>query len=348
MLTEACRRKASDLILTVGQPPQLKLNGRLVSFVSEKLTPDYLVSLMDAFLTDDQQKQLAGSSSVDFSRGYPGLSRFRFHIFRQRGALALVARVIPHDIPRLESLGLPVEIMQRFALQPSGLLLFTGPTGSGKSTTMASIIQYMNETRSAHVICLEDPIEFLHQHQCCTIEQREVVTDTPSFMEALRDVFREAPDVVMVGEMRDWETMALTLKLAETGHLVMATLHTADACQAISRIVHAFPSDHQQQVYLQLSMVLHGVVAQQLVPLADGSGRVMCHEILLATPAVRNMIREQQQHQLYTAVQTGREDGMNTMNDMLVQLVRSGRVTVTDAHSRSPRSEELKRLLEKI
>ena len=348
MLFLAYERKASDLILTVGQPAQLKIHGQMESLEGAKLTHGDMENLLEALLTEDQRKHFAKAYSVDFSRGYPGVSRFRFHAFRQRGAAALVARVIPHDIPRLETLGLPAALMKNFALQPSGLILFTGPTGSGKSTTMAAIIQHMNASRSAHVICLEDPIEFLHQHAQCTVEQREIGTDTPSFNAALRDVFREAPDVVMVGEMRDWETMALTLKLAETGHLVFGTLHTHDAVQTISRIVHSFPIDSQQQVYVQLSSVLTGVIAQQLLPRADKRGRIMCCELLVATDAVRNLIREGQQHQVYSVLQTGREAGMCTMNEMLLRHVQAGLVQRDVALAYSMRTEELRRMLTSV
>ncbi len=348
MLAGAYSRGASDLILTVGQPPQIKLHGALVSLYESKLRADELAGIVEELLNDSQQAELARAQRVDFSSGYAGLSRFRFHVFRQRGTPALVARVIPHDIPGLDSLGLPVEVLKRFAKQPSGLVLFTGPTGSGKSTSMASVIQYINQTRSTHVICLEDPIEFLHNHKYSTIEQREIGTDTPSFSEALRDVFREAPDVVMVGEMRDWETMAQTLKLAETGHLVFGTLHTHDAVQTVSRIVHSFPIESQQQVYVQLSSVLSGVVAQQLLPRADKQGRIMCFELLVVTDAVRNLIREGQQHQIYSVLQTGRESGMCTMNEMLLRHTQAGLIDQNVAVAYSMRPDELRKMLTSV
>jgi len=345
MLVGAWQCGASDLVLTVGQPPQVKVHGMLRALVQERLTEPELSQLIDALLTPEQRARLLQAFSVDFSRGYPGVSRFRFHVFQQRGSLALVARVIPHTIPALDTLGLPVEVLQRLVRQPSGLILFTGPTGSGKSTSLAALIQHINQTRSAHVICLEDPLEFLHQHGRCTIEQREIGTDTPSFTAALRDVFRESPDVVMVGEMRDWETMSLALKLAETGHLVFGTLHTHDAVQAVSRIVHSFPVEHQQQAYLQLSSALQAVVAQQLLPRHDKGGRLLCCEVLVATPAVQNLIRERQQHQLYSVLQTGRDEGMCTMNEMLCQAVRNGVITESDALAYSMRTEELRKML---
>lgn len=345
MLEGAYKKGASDLVLTAGHTPQIKLHGKLISLADDVIRPDDLASLVEALLTEDQQAQLHRSYSVDFSRGYPGLSRFRFHVFRQRGSFALVARVIPHEIPRLDTLGLPSGVMQTFTGQPSGLVLFTGPTGSGKSTSMAAIIQHINETRSSHVVCLEDPIEFLHHHGRCTIEQREIGTDALSFSDALRDVFRETPDVIMVGEMRDWETIGLALTLAETGHLVFGTLHTHDAVQAVSRIVHSFPMEHQEQAYLQLSSVLNGIVAQQLIPLTGRDGRVLCCEVLIATHAVRNLIREHQQHQIYSVLQMGRDEGMCTMNEMLLDHIHTGKVSQEVALSCTTQPKELLRML---
>ncbi len=348
LLGEAFHSGASDLVLTAGQVPQLKIDGKMCSFGDERVTAASLDEMIPPMLEEQQRRGLAEMCSVDFSRGFPGLSRFRFNVFRQRGALALAARVIPHQVPRLDSLGLPQAVLERMAMQPSGLVLFTGATGSGKSTSMAAVLDFINRSRQVHVICLEDPVEFLHQHGACTIEQREIGSDTPSFAHALRDVFRQAPDVVMVGELRDLESIDLTLKLAETGHLVFGTLHTQDAVQTVSRIVHSFPPDHQQQAYLQLSAVLNGVIAQQLLPRTDAKGRVLCCEVLVATPAVRNLIREQQQHQIYSVLQTGREEGMCTMNEMLLQHVRAGTVTQETALAYSMRQEELRRMLSGI
>lgn len=339
-----CAHKASDLILTSGHAPQVKVDGQLEAFGDESLTPADIEAIGYQLLNEHQRKHFESEQSVDFASGFPGLGRFRFNLFRQRGSLALVARFIPFDIPRFEDLGVP-EVVKELALMPHGLILFTGATGSGKSTSMAAVIDHVNANRKAHIVCLEDPVEFLHHHQLCTVEQREIGTDAPSFARALRDVFRQAPDVIMVGEMRDLETMELALKLAETGHLVMGTLHTQDTSQAISRIVDSFPPGHQQQVYTQLSMVLCGVISQKLLRRADDNGRALACEVMVATAAVRNLIREHQLQQIYSVLQMGRDEKMMTMNGSLLGLVESGAVAVSEALRATSRPDELKRMM---
>ncbi len=347
MLEHVCSANASDLILTVGTPPQVRILGELRSFGDSPLTPDALDALCLALLTEEQKAVLHAKRSLDFSKGFPGLSRFRFNIFRQRGSLALAARCIPFSIPGFEALGLPAETCRRLALRPHGLVLVTGAAGSGKSTTLAAMIDYINTNRHAHIICLEDPIEYLHRHGLGTVEQREIYEDTPSFETALRDVFRQSPDVIMVGELRDTETMQLALTLAETGHLVLGTLHTQDSVQAISRIINFFPSSRQEQGYAQLSMVLSGVITQVLLKSADLSRRVLAYEVLLVTTAVRNLIREKQLQQIYSTIQTGADSGMVTMNESLYGLVARGIIERAAALERSPRSPELERMLER-
>ena len=284
---------------------------------------------------------------MDLSKGFPGSGRFRFNVFYQRGSLAMAARLIPHRIPAFTELGLP-PVVKQFALCPHGLFLVTGPAGSGKSTTLAAMIDYINTQRSAHIVCLEDPIEYLHENRKSLIEQREIYDDAPSFPDAMQGVFRQSPDIIMVGEMRDMETMQLALTLAETGHLILATLHTQDTTHAINRIVDVFPPAQQQQIYTQLSMVLTGIMTQALLISADGSRRVLACEVLNVTPAIRNLIREVQLQQIYSVIQTGREDQMVTMNDSLLKLCADGQITREVALTRSPRPKELVRMLEKL
>lgn len=345
LLGQVYAKGASDLVLSAGTPPQFRILGELHPEGKYRLQPKDLEELCFSLLNDEQRSDLDKKRSLDFAKGFPGASRFRFNIFYQRGSLALAARLIPFTIPSFEDLGLPVEVFRRFALKPCGLVLITGAAGSGKSTSLAAIIDYINEYRQAHVICLEDPIEYLHQHRSSTIEQREIFEDAPSFSAALHDVFRQSPDVIMVGELRDMETMQLALTLAETGHLVLGTLHTQDTVQAISRIVDSFPATHQQQVYTQLASALTGVVSQALVMTADQKRRVLACEVLLANTAVRNLIREHQMQQIYSVIQTGNDEGMVTLNESLARLVKSGVIERKTAMDRSSRTVELERLL---
>ncbi len=334
----------SDLILTSGAPPKLKILGVMHSVGDQPLGEDETRTLGLSVLNEAQRAILEEKRSVDLSKGFPGLNRFRFNVFYQRGTIALVARLIPYRIPSFAELGLP-PIVQQFALCPHGLVLVTGPAGSGKSTTLAAMIEYINRNRSLHVVCLEDPIEYLHAHGKCLIEQREIYDDAPSFAVALQAVFRQSPDVIMVGEMRDLETMQLALTLAETGHLIFGTLHTQDTTHAINRIVDIFPPAHQQQVYTQLSMVLSGIISQALLLTTDQSRRVLACEVLHVNNAIGNLIRERQLQQIYSVIQTGKSEGMMTMNESLRRLVAEGKIDQDVALERSPRPRELARML---
>ncbi|MGA1530675.1 MAG: type IV pilus twitching motility protein PilT [Kiritimatiellia bacterium] len=334
----------SDLILTVGAPPQIKVLGVLHPVGDQPLTVAEAEELCLSVLNEAQRQQLRERRSVDLSKGFTGMNRFRFNVFYQRGSLALAARLIPYRIPSFRELGLP-PVTKDFAMHPHGLVLVTGPAGSGKSTTLAAMIEHINTNRTAHVICIEDPIEYLHHHKMSIIEQREVYEDAPDFAQALQSVFRQSPDVIMVGEMRDMETMQLALTLAETGHLILATLHTQDTIHAINRIVDVFPPAHQQQIYTQLSMVLAGVISQTLLLSMDHSCRVLACEVLRVNNAVRNLIRERQLQQVYSVIQTGKSEGMVTMNESLRELVAQGRVDADLAMERSPRPRELARML---
>lgn len=344
LLSQVSTSGGSDLILTVGAPPQIKILGSLHPVGDVSLTAEESESLGLSILNDIQKEILAKKRSVDLSRGFPGLNRFRFNVFYQRDTIALAARLIPYRIPAFKELGLP-PIIKEFAMAPHGLVLVTGPAGSGKSTTLAAMIDYINTERSAHVICLEDPIEYLHTHRKSLIEQREIYEDAPSFADALHSVFRQSPDIIMIGEMRDVETMQLALTLAETGHLILATLHTQDTIHAINRIVDVFPPDHQQQVYTQLSMVLTAVISQALLLSLDQSRRVMACEVMNVNNAIRNLIREHQLQQIYSVIQTGKAEGMVSMNESLKQLVAEGKIDQDMAMERSPRPRELARML---
>ena len=334
----------SDLILTSGAPPKLKILGVMHSVGDQPLEEDETRTLGLSVLNEAQRAILENKRSVDLSKGFPGLNRFRFNVFYQRGTIALVARLIPYRIPSFAELGLP-PIVQQFALCPHGLVLVTGPAGSGKSTTLAAMIEHINAHRSAHVVCLEDPIEYLHAHGKSVIEQREIYEDATSFPDALQGVFRQSPDVIMIGEMRDVETMQLALTLAETGHLILGTLHTQDTTHAINRIVDIFPPAHQQQVYTQLSMVLAGIISQTLLLTVDQTRRVLACEVMRVNNAIANLIRERQLQQVYSVIQTGKAEGMVTMNDSLRRLVGDGLIDADTALERSPRPRELARLL---
>jgi twitching motility protein PilT len=344
LLTEVSARGGSDLILTAGAPPQIKILGKLQPLDNHRLTPQDTQTLCLSVLNDAQREQLKEKRSVDLSRGFPGINRFRFNIFHQRDSLAMAARLIPHEIPPFETLGLP-PVVRQLAQLPHGLVLVTGSAGSGKSTTLAAMIDHINQHRAHHVICLEDPIEYLHAHGKSIIEQREIYEDALSFSSALQSVFRQSPDVIMIGEMRDIETIQLALTLAETGHLILATLHTQDATHAINRIVDVFPASHQPQVYTQLSMVLVGVIAQTLLLAADHERRFLACEVMVVNNAIRNLIRERQLQQIYSVIQTGKTEGMITLNDALARLVDERKIDAETAMERSPRPKELARRL---
>ena len=344
LLRKMCALGASDLLLTVGTPPQFRINGVLQPVGLQPLDAETTRQMAHSLLNEKQIDQLVLRRSLDLSRGVEGLSRFRINIYFQRDSLALAIRVIPFVIPPFDQLGLP-SIVKDFASSPHGLVLITGPAGSGKSTTLAAMIDFINHTRHVHVVCIEDPIEYLHAHRRSVIDQREIGEDVRSFGEALHSVFRQSPDVIMVGEMRDLETMQLALSLAETGHLILATLHTQDTTHAINRIVDGFPAGQQQQIYTQLSLVLLGIVSQQLIVTRDATRRVLACEVMIVSNAIRNLIREKQAQQIYSVVQTGKSEGMITMNDSLKRLCDDDLIEPDTALQRSPRPKELARML---
>ncbi len=336
---------ASDLILTAGAPPQFRIHGQLKAMHSVSLRPADTAQLAQEVLNPQQSSRLRQQRSVDFSLGAEGVGRFRFNVYYQRGSVTLAIRRIPFVIPDFATLGLP-ETVKAFASRPHGLVLITGPTGSGKSTTLASIVNFVSQRRSVHIVCIEDPIEYVHRHGKSIVDQREVREDTRSFAEALRSVFRQSPDIILIGEMRDLETIRLALVLAETGHLILGTLHTQDTTNAVNRIVSVFPPDEQQQIFAQLSMVLVGVVAQILLPAADGSKLVLACEVLRMNNAIRNLIRERKTQQIYSVIQTGKDEGMVTLNESLRDLCRAKVILPDLALERSPDPKELRFMLE--
>jgi twitching motility protein PilT len=337
--------EASDLIVTAGTRPQYRVHGALTGAPDGVvLQPRDTQALAYSLMSERQIHAFEQDKSIDFSTGVAGASRYRVNVYFQRGAVAMAIRVIPLSIPSFEDLGLP-DVLLDFAMERRGLVLVTGPAGSGKSTTLACMIDYINHHRHAHVICIEDPIEYLHQHAQSTIEQREIGEDANTFQDALRSVFRQSPDVIMVGEIRDLETMQLALTLAETGHLILGTLHTQDATHAIHRIVDAFPAHQQAQIYIQLSMVLVGVVAQQLLVTRDKDRRVLACEVLRVNNAIRNLIRERRVQQVYSVLQSGKEWGMVTMTESLKKLVQEGLVNPELALKCATQPKELEQLL---
>ncbi len=335
---------ASDLHLTVGTPPMLRVDGELLATDLDVLTPMDTRSLVYNMLTADQQRSFERDRELDMSYSIHGFGRFRVNVYRQRCAVAAAFRLIPSIIPSIDELGLS-PVVKEFAKLTRGLVLVTGPTGSGKSTTLAALVDLINETRRCHIMTIEDPIEYVHGHKKSMVNQREVHVDTHSFAAALKHVLREDPDVILVGEMRDFETMETALTLAETGHLVLGTLHTTDAAQAINRLVDSFPPHQQEQARTQISFVLRAVVAQQLLQSSTGRGRVVAEEILVATPAVQNIIRENRVQQLYTAMQTGQQLGMTTFEQTLASLYQRGAITYEDAICSTTRPDELSRML---
>ena len=330
LLHQAVKSGASDLHITVGVPPILRINGKLMPMEHPILAVKDTEKLFISITKAEQQLYFKEHGEIDFSYAIFGLSRFRINAFRQRGSVAIVIRVVNENVPTLEELGHPA-ILKSLARQARGLVLVTGPTGSGKSTTLAAMINLINSERSCHILTLEDPIEYLHKHNKSIVNQREMHSDTQSFTIALRAALREDPDVILVGEMRDPETIATAITAAETGHLVFATLHTGSAAQTIDRIIDAFPAHQQQQIRIQLSVTLQGIVAQQLLARVDQQGRVAALEILIATPAVRNIIREGKTHQLTSVIQTGAKFGMQPMDIALRDLYRRGTVSYAEA-----------------
>lgn len=334
LMQEAVREKASDLHITVGKPPILRINGSLFPMDKPKLQEADTHRFFEDLISGSKRETLLKTGEVDFSIGLRGFSRFRINAYKQRGSIAIAIRLIPEHVPTLAELELP-PILETFAMKPRGLVLVTGPTGSGKSTTLAGMIDLINSHRSCNIITLEDPIEYLHRHKKSIINQREVGTDTQNFSNGLRAALREDPDVILVGEMRDVETIGIAVQAAETGHLVLATLHTVDASQTVDRIIDSFPTNQQQQVRMQLSMTLQGIVSQQLLPRKDGSGRIAAVEVLVATPAARNLIREGKGHQLLSVIQTSARAGMQSMDAALRDLCRAGIVSDDEALSRA-------------
>jgi twitching motility protein PilT len=331
LLALLVRKGGSDLHISIHSPPRLRIDGILVPVECGDLTPEDTRRLATSVLTSDQVAKLDRDLELDCSFELEGQGRFRANVFYQRGAVAMVLRLVPHAIANFDQLGMPREVCERLCGLRAGLVLVTGATGSGKSTSLAAMVDYINRTRQGHIVTIEDPVEFAHSSQGCMVTQREIGTDSHEFKNALRSVLRQDPDYVLVGELRDLETIEAALTLAETGHLTFGTLHTSDAVQTINRIIDVFPAHQQQQVRTQLSFTLEGVFCQQLLPSAQGRGRFMAAEIMLANAAVRALIREGKGHQIYSQIQTGGRLGMTTMATSLANLVRAGKVRVEDA-----------------
>lgn len=343
LLQEMIQRGASDLHMTVGERAKLRIDGDLTnSKIDRVLTPKDTLTLAYSILTENQKKRFEVEDELDFSFGVQNLSRFRGNVYKQRGCVAMAIRQIPYEIVSIQKLGLP-PIVNKLAERPRGLVLVTGPTGSGKSTTLAAMVDKINKERKAHIITIEDPIEFIHRHQNSMVNQREVGADTQSFTAALKYALRQDPDVILIGEMRDLETIAAALTIAETGHLVLATLHTNSAAESVNRIIDAFPSHQQAQIRAQLAFVLEGVITQTLLPKAKGKGRVAACEVMMCTPAIRAVIRDEKIHQIYSLMQAGKKHGMQTMNDALQMLYMRGEVTLEEALKRSGDPAELLR-----
>lgn len=336
IITKAVEIGASDVHLTVFRPPIYRVNGQIIYDDKEKvLTLEDSIRIGKELLPNEKSyQQLLEFGQVDFSNSFPGIGRFRANLYMQRGSWAAAIRIIPVVVPDIKELNLP-SIVEDFALKDKGLVLVTGVTGSGKSTTLAAMINLMNQTRNYHIITLEDPIEYLHRHGTSIINQREIGTDTPSFALALRAALRQDPDVILVGEMRDLETISTAITAAETGHLVLASLHSGSATQTMERIADVFPPHQQEQIKVQLANCLQGIISQQLVPRIDGTGRVVAAEVLVATPAIRNLIRESKNHQIYSLIQTGISHGMITMDRALKKLYQEGLISLEEANKRS-------------
>jgi len=341
LLQLMAERGASDLHITTGSPPQLRINGKLTPIGSTALAASDTKQMCYSILTEAQKHRFEEENELDLSFGVKGLSRFRANIFVQRGAVSGAIRSIPFQVKSFEELGLP-PVARELVKKPRGLILVTGPTGSGKSTTLASMIDKINSERQEHIVTIEDPIEFVHNHKMCVVNQREVHADTHSFKNALKYILRQDPDVVLIGEMRDLETIEAALTISETGHLTFATLHTNSSVQTINRIVNVFPAYQQPQIRAQLSFVLEGVISQQLLPRKDGVGRVLALEVMVPNPAIRNLIREDKIHQIYSIMQTGQSKfGMQTMNQSLYDLFTRGLITKDEAIGRSTVPDEL-------
>jgi twitching motility protein PilT len=343
LLQEMIQKGASDLHITVGNRPKLRVDGDLVnSQANQVLGPKDTLQLAYSILTESQKKRFETEDELDFSFGVQNLSRFRGNVYKQRGCVAMAIRQIPYDIVSIEKLGLP-PILNELARRPRGLILVTGPTGSGKSTTLAAMVDKINRERKSHIITIEDPIEFIHRHNSCMVNQREIGADTQSFSAALKYALRQDPDIILVGEMRDLETIGAALTIAETGHLVLATLHTNSAAESINRMIDAFPSHQQGQIRAQLAFVLEGVITQTLLPRAKRRGRIAAAEVMICTPAIRSVIRDDKIHQIYSLMQAGKKHGMQTMNDALASLYMRGEATLEEVLKRSSDPTELLR-----
>jgi twitching motility protein PilT len=347
LLKTVVEMDGSDLHIATNTPPQIRVNGHLQRLQGPDMQPGDTKQLVYSVLTDAQKKRFEETLELDFSFGIRGLARFRCNVFNQRGAVGAVYRLIPEKVRTFGELGLPA-VVATLSDRPRGLVLVTGPTGSGKSTTLAAMLDKVNSERHDHILTIEDPIEYIHQHKNCLVNQREVHSDTASFSNALRAALREDPDIVLIGEMRDLETVEAALKIAETGHLTFATLHTNSAAQTINRIIDIFPAGQQSQIRTQLSLVLEGIVCQALLPRADGKGRVCSLEIMVPTPAIRNLIREDKVHQIYGSMQAGQEKlGMQTANQSLASLYMKRSITLETALNASSLKDELKEMIDR-
>jgi twitching motility protein PilT len=346
LLRTLVERNGSDLHVTAGSPPRLRLDGALRPTEHDALSADETQQIIYGLLDNEQVAKFEREKELDFSFGISGIGRFRVNVFFQRGAVGSAIRVIPYTIHKFSDLGLPGTVCERLCTLPKGLVLVTGATGSGKSTTLAAMIDYVNSTREEHIMTIEDPIEFVHPNKKCLVNQREVGPDTHSFAAALKHVLRQDPDVVLIGEMRDQETIELGLTLSETGHLTFATLHTSDCTQTLNRIIDVFPAVQQSQIRTQLSFVLEGVFCQQLLPLTTGKGRALAAEVMLPTSGIRANIRDDKLQQIYGAIQTGGREGMQTMNSALYNLVAAGKITREMAYRRSTKPDDLKTLFD--
>ena len=340
-------KKASDLHLQVGSPPIFRVHGDLKFSDLEVLTREDVQTYIDSLMTEDQKFRMSTSKHADLSYSVPGIARFRVHIFRQRGEYGVALRVIPFDVPSMEELGLP-PIMKELAMRPNGLVLVTGPTGSGKSTTLASVTDFINTNRKLHIVTIEDPLEFLHSNKSSMVNQRELGGDTESFSVALRDALREDPDVILVGELRDLETISMAITAAETGHLVFSTLHTNDVAQTIDRIIDVFPPHQQAEIRTQLASALQGVIAQTLLRRKDETGRVAAFETMVANSAIRNLIREGKSQQIYNVVQTSRQEGMQLLKDSLKKLCNEGVITKEEAMTKVPNPSAFEQTLKTL
>ena len=344
IMRNAVEKKASDIHITVGMPIIYRINGKLIKTGEETLTPQMTDKLVKDILNDIQLKELMENGEIDTSYSAPGLARFRVNVYKQRGSFCLAIRIIPLNIPTMEELGIPA-VAKDLALMPRGLVLITGPTGSGKSTTLATMIDLINNEKNCHILTLEDPIEYLHKHKKSIVNQREIGNDSRSFASALRAALRQDPDVILVGEMRDLETISIALTAAETGHLVLSTLHTLGAAKTVDRIIDVFPPYQQQQIRIQFSSVIQGIISQQLLPRADGSGRVAAFEVMIATSAIRNLIREEKTHQIDTVIQTGAQYSMQTFDSSLVSLYKKGLIDRDTILTQAANPEIIKKLI---